>query len=78
MLTAMGMTGLDLPLCKALSLRYVTGCQSELMKTSVCRPVSPSNPHHTEVSMSYIKNANQGDFFGLSWHDKHVCTLALM
>lgn len=77
MMTAMGTTGIDLPLCKALSLRYVTGCHSELIKTSASRPVSPPSSNPAEVGMSHINNADLGDFFGLQKINT-VCTLALM
>lgn len=66
------------PLCEALSLRYITGCQSELIITSVSHPIpfTPA-PHPTNVDMSHINYAGQGDFFGLSGHVLG-CTLALL
>lgn len=65
MLTAMGRGGdtIRSPLCKALSLRYVTGCQSELSGGAKILPhpssippvptqsFSPHTPHLTTVDM---------------------------
>lgn len=49
MVTAMGMTGPDPPLCKALSLRYVTGCQSEPRRRGLTDCPTPSSTPHLSL-----------------------------